>query len=93
MPSLNFIKLSGRTLLIKVVQVIGILLILAGLSLIGMYIVQVWQVLEASNQSVIFWYLPIVFLGLVAIIMGIMSMAWVKRQRLKEQTKEQRNKQ
>jgi len=74
-------------LLIKVVQVIGILLILAGLSLIGTYMLQVWQVLEASDQSVIFWYLPIVFLGLVAIIMGIMSMAWVKRQRFKGQTK------
>ena len=68
-------------------HVIGILLILAGFSLIGAYILQVWQVLEASDQSVIFWYLPIVFLGLVAIMMGIMSMAWVKRQHLKEQTK------
>ncbi len=74
-------------MLIKLVQIIGILLILTGLSLIGAYMLQVWQVLDASDQSVIFWYLPMAFLGMIAIMMGIMSMAWVKRQHLKAQTR------
>ena len=74
-------------MLIKLVQIVGMLLILAGIAFIGAYMLQVWQVLDASDQSVIFWYLPMVFLGMVAIMMGIMSMAWVKRQRLKAQTR------
>ncbi len=72
---------------LKFVWVIGLLLILVGAGLIGMYIVQVWQVLKASDQSIIFWYLPMAFLGMIAIMMGIMSMAWVKRQHLKAQTR------
>ncbi len=66
---------------LKLVWVIGLLLILAGAGLIGMYIVQVWQVLKASDQSIIFWYLPIAFLGLLAIMAGSISIAWVKQQR------------
>ena len=73
---------------LKLVWVIGLSLILAGAGLIGMYIVQVWQVLEASDQSVIFWYLPIVFLGLLAIMAGSISIAWVKQQHLKNKQKQ-----
>jgi hypothetical protein len=57
----------------------SILAILSGLGLIFTYLFEVWQVLEQADQSIIFWYLPMVFLGLFFILAGISGMLWSKK--------------
>lgn len=59
----------------------GILIILGGLSLIGFYIYAAFQSLDQSDKSLIFWYLPFVFFGLLLNAAGAYFIAIGKKAR------------
>jgi len=63
----------------KLAFVAGIFSILGGVGLIFTYLFEVWQVLNQTDQSIIFWYLPIVFLGLFFIMLGVSGILWSKK--------------
>jgi len=53
----------------------GVLLIICGISLIGFYIYTVVISLGQADSSLIFWYIPIVFLGLMLSAAGVFFIA------------------
>ena len=56
---------------------IGVAATLVGLVLTGAYILE--AVIERRgepDQSLLFWYLPILFIGMVSIIAGLASSVW-----------------
>ena len=50
----------------------GIILIITGLFGIVSYIVTLFESLNLADQSLIFWYLPFLLLGIVFLIIGIL---------------------
>ncbi len=59
----------------------GTLIILGGLSLIGFYIYAVVHSLDQPDKSLIFWYLPFVFFGLLLNATGAYFIAIGKKAR------------
>lgn len=53
----------------------GVLLVTGGLLLVGFYIYTVVQSLGQADSSLIFWYIPIVFLGLMLSAAGVFFIA------------------
>ena len=61
---------SSKTL--KIISIIiGIVFFLTGSFLIYNYIYEVSTIIGQSDQSLIFWHLPILFIGMVLLITGI----------------------
>jgi hypothetical protein len=55
----------------------GGLLTIMGLAFVGMYIVEAIVVRAGEpDQSLLFWYLPILFLGLMGMMIGLGVGAW-----------------
>ncbi len=48
----------------------AICFLLVGILLAAGYVYEVWTVLGKDDQSVVFWYLPILFLGFGAFTIG-----------------------
>ena len=60
-----------KTRIAQIVMILGGLFILSGLYFTGMY---VWGAVISrvgeADQSLVFWYLPLLFIGLMAILVG-----------------------
>lgn len=71
-------KLLKFILIIVVLS--GILVFLAGLTLTVMYlhgaIIMRWG---DPDQSLLFWYLPLLFLGIAGIVLGLLTSIWSLR--------------
>lgn len=58
----------------------GLLLALAGLAFCVMYVVEAgFRRLGEADQSLLFWYLPILFMGLAGITLGTALLWWGRR--------------
>jgi hypothetical protein len=67
---------SRRTLPI-VALALGSAAILVGVSLVGAYILEaVVERRGEPDQSLLFWYLPLLFAGLVSFIAGVAASVW-----------------
>ncbi|NNE05010.1 MAG: hypothetical protein HKO64_02915 [Xanthomonadales bacterium] len=63
----------------------GALLILAGIGLCAMYVVEaVIRRLGEADQSLLFWYLPILFIGLFSLMGGIGLLTWAMLRKRKQ---------
>ncbi len=61
---------SSKTL--KIISIIiGIVFFLTGSFLIYNYIYEVSTIIAQSDQSVIFWHLPVLFIGMALLVTGI----------------------
>ena len=73
---------AGGTNLLKrlwpwAVSSLGIVLILIGGALIGAYVFEaVVARVNEPDQSLLFWYLPILFLGFLGLAAGVSASAW-----------------
>lgn len=50
---------------------LGCLFIILGLFFASVYFYEVYQVLTASDKSIIFWHIPVLFLGMFIASLGI----------------------
>jgi hypothetical protein len=59
----------------------GVLLDLGGLALIGSYLIEgVVKRLGEADQSLLFWYLPLLMIGLICLLIGGVATYWGIRQ-------------
>ena len=71
-------------------MVLGGIFLLLGVSFIGMYLWEgVISRIGEPDQSLVFWYLPILFLGIIGILVGsfifrkgLRQIRWAKKARL-----------
>jgi ABC-type multidrug transport system fused ATPase/permease subunit len=57
--------------------VLGAVLSLAGLWFVGIYVSDaIFKRLGEPDQSLVFWYLPILFIGIAGIVSGVVSFLW-----------------
>jgi membrane protein DedA with SNARE-associated domain len=58
---------------------IGIILFVLGLFFSGIYVSEAIFMRSGSNdQSLIFWYLPILFIGLAGLMAGVVLTLWAR---------------
>ena len=63
-----------------IAMVLSALMIIVGVVFAGMYVVDgVIATRGETDQSPVFWYLPILFLGLAAIILGARLLIWGRK--------------
>lgn len=61
---------------------VGALLVLAGLGFCGMYVVEAfWMRVGEADQSLLFWYLPILFIGILSFMAGLGLLALSRHRR------------
>ena len=75
---------DSRKFLVAISIVVGIILFLLGIASIGFYIYSVVDALENADQSVIFWYLVFVLIGITLVAAGIYSI-WIGYKSSKEE--------
>lgn len=57
--------------------IFSVLLTLLGVGFVAMYILEaIVHRMGEPDQSLIYWYLPILFIGLIATVMGFRMGAW-----------------
>ena len=67
---------SGK-ILPYVFLVLGSLMALTGAAFVGMYILEAIVARAGEpDQSLLFWYLPILFMGLIGMVMGLGLGVW-----------------
>jgi len=67
---------SGRTLPIAALS-FGVTAILVGLTLMGAYILEAFIERRGEpDQSLLFWYLPLLFIGVISFISGLAASVW-----------------
>lgn len=72
---------SASSLYPRLALASGVLLILAGMTLCAMYVLEaVIKRIGEADQSLLFWYLPILFTGIFCVMAGLGLRAWAKRQ-------------
>ncbi len=55
----------------------GVVAILAGLAMIGAYVLEaVIKRMGEPDQSLLFWYLPLLFIGILCTMAGIGAATW-----------------
>jgi len=59
---------------------LGSVVVAVGIVFVGMYIVDgVIATRGAADQSPVFWYLPILFLGLAGMVLGAQLLLWGRK--------------
>jgi len=70
-----------KKLLPWVILAFGILLDLGGLGLVGSYLIEgVFKRLGEADQSLLFWYLPLLMIGVSCLLIGGIATFWGIRQ-------------
>lgn len=69
--------MSSKKILPCGALVVGLMIILIGMSFAILYVLEaiIFRIGE-PDQSLIFWYLPILFIGLIALIVGVGIGLW-----------------
>lgn len=58
----------------------GVLFMLAGATFCVMYVLEaIIKRLGEADQSLLFWYLPILFIGIFSVMAGLGLWAWARR--------------
>ena len=86
--------MNSKRIWLFLALVLGILISLTGAALITTYIIE--AIVERTgepDQSLLFWYLPFLFFGLIGLATGLSVGAWVfNRLRKNKQLESHRNK-
>lgn len=83
----NRMKLS--TFQPGIALILGVIFVAAGVGLVGGYVVEaVIARIGEPDQSLLFWYLPILFIGIAAMMIGLFAFVWGAR-RLRPRDSEQ----
>ena len=61
--------------------IVGAIVALLGIAFVGMYVTNaIIDRIGDPDQSLLFWYLPILFIGVVAATIGVLLLVWGLRQ-------------
>ena len=83
--------MSGTILWCGLLILVGILMVLCGAGFVVMYVLEaVVARIGAPDQSLLFWYLPILFMGLIAMGTGLGAIVWGSA-RLREKSRRNRS--